>query len=217
MAKLLNLVVIGAGGFGPEIVWAAENTNSRSEAFKILGFCDDNPEKKGQQLYGYPVLGTPEEAAAKFAEKPCFLCAIGNNDNRAKAVKRALALGWTPVSVVDPSVVVSKTVKIGNGTYVGAGSILSPQAQLGDYVVVNHHCSIGHDSRLADFVQISPGARVSGGCILEIGATLGSNAALAPKVKVGAHAMVGACSFAVQDVPAGATVIGNPARVLMRK
>jgi sugar O-acyltransferase (sialic acid O-acetyltransferase NeuD family) len=216
MTNLQKLIVVGAGGFGPEIIWAAENMNGRFPRFDILGYCDDSAEKKGRNLYGYRVLGTPEEADRHWEVKPGFVCAIGNNLQRSKVVERVLKLGWQPVTIVDPSVVVAKTVRIGRGTYVGAGSVLSPQAQLGDHVIINHCCSIGHDSKLESFVQISPGGRVSGGCVLMNGAMLGSNAVLAPYVKVGANATVGAGSFALMEVPAGATVIGNPARVVVR-
>ena len=79
MTNLQKLIVIGAGGFGPEIVWAAENMNGRFPTFDILGFCDDDAEKKGRNLYGYRVLGTPEEVDRNWEVKPGFVCAIGNN------------------------------------------------------------------------------------------------------------------------------------------
>jgi sugar O-acyltransferase (sialic acid O-acetyltransferase NeuD family) len=202
MTNLQKLIVIGAGPFGPEIVWAAENTNARFPTFDILGYCDDDPAKKGRNLYGYRVLGTPEEVDQNWEIKPGFVCAIGKNLQRAKVVERVMKMGWQPLTIVDPSVVVAKTVRIGRGTYVGAGSVLSPQAQLGDHVIINHCCSIGHDSRLESFVQVSPGGRVSGGCVLGTGALMGSNAAL---------------GLRVMDVPDGATVVGNPARIVIRR
>jgi sugar O-acyltransferase (sialic acid O-acetyltransferase NeuD family) len=216
MAKLQKLIVIGAGGFGSEVAWAAENCNARSPKFEIVGFADDNPAKIGGTYYGYPVLGSLEDMDRKFDEKPGFLCAIGNNRHRVRVVERALRLGWSPVTVIDPSVIVGKVAKVGLGTYVGAGTIISIHSSVGDHVIINHCCSIGHDSKLEDFVQVSPGGRVSGACVLKRGATMASNAALAPRVVVGEFATVGACSFAVCNVPAGATVVGSPARTMLR-
>jgi sugar O-acyltransferase (sialic acid O-acetyltransferase NeuD family) len=211
------LIVIGAGGFGPEIVWAAQNTNGVEPTFRLVGFCDDAPDKAGGELAGLPILGSPEDAARRLPDVPGFVCAIGNNKSRAAVVRRALALGWRPLTVIDPSVIVGPRVIVGLGTYVGAGSILSPNARLGNHVIINHHCSVGHDSVLDDFVQVSPGGRVSGGCHLEEGATLGSNAVVAPRCRVGKYATVGAASFALRDVAPRTTVIGTPARVAARQ
>ena len=214
MSNRKRLVVVGAGGFGQEIIWAAKNVNSVNPAFEILGYCDDTPSKLGTSVYGCPVLGAPEIIASRESGDIWFVCAIGNNRDRSKLVKRIQNLGWRAATVVDPSVIVAEGVEIGEGCYVGAGSILSPYAILGNHVIINHCCSIGHDSHLGDFVQISPGGRVSGGCTIKEGASLGSNAAVAPGKTVGAHSVIGACSFAIGDVPDGATVVGNPARVI---
>ncbi len=91
MTNLQKLIVIGAGGFGPEIVWAAENMNGRFPTFDILGFCDDAADKKGRNLYGYRVLGTPEEVDRNWEIKPGFVCAIGNNSKRAMVVERVIS------------------------------------------------------------------------------------------------------------------------------
>lgn len=209
-------MIVGAGGFGQEIIWAAKNFNRIHPAFDILGYCDDASDKKGKEIYGYQVLGAPEEVDRVLPEKPCFLCAIGKNQVRSHVVRRVLALGWRPVTIIDPSVTVAEYVTVGDGTYVGAGSILSPYASIGNHVIINHDASIGHNSVLEDFVQVSPGGRVSGETILKEGATLGSNAAVAPGVTLGRYSTLGACSFAASDIPDRVTAVGVPAQVLMR-
>jgi acetyltransferase-like isoleucine patch superfamily enzyme len=46
------------------------------------------------------------------------------------------------------------------------------------------------------------------------GAKIGANATLLPGVVIGVDALVGAGSVVVRDVPGGAVVAGNPARVI---
>lgn len=211
-----KLIVIGAGGLGQEVLWAARRQNTCRPVFDILGFCDDDPAKRGQLCQGYPVLGTPEEAAAGLTSV-VFVCGIGSNETRETLVGRAHRLGWSPGVVVDPSVVVADGAAVGPGSYIGAGSILSPSAKIGAHVIVNHHCSIGHDSVLEDFVQISPGGRVSGASVVARGALLGSNAVVAPMRRVGRNAVLAAGSFAMKDIPDGVTAIGVPARTTIRR
>jgi acetyltransferase-like isoleucine patch superfamily enzyme len=45
-------------------------------------------------------------------------------------------------------------------------------------------------------------------------ARVGANATILPGVVIGENALVGAGSVVVDDVPPGAVVVGNPARVI---
>ena len=216
MPKQRQFIVVGSGGFSKEVVWAVQHYNTARPTYAILGYCDDDPAKNGQVIYGYPVLGSPEEVDAQLSEKPCFICSIGDNSARAKVVERVLSLGWIPVTIIDPSVIVADDVAIGIGTYIGVHSILCPNARIGQYAIVNNFASIGHDAVLGDFTQVSPGGRVLGASMMDEGALLGSNAVVLQMKKLGRYATLGACSFALTDIPDYATAIGVPARVTFR-
>jgi sugar O-acyltransferase (sialic acid O-acetyltransferase NeuD family) len=204
---LPQLIIIGAGGAGQEIAWAA--SNAAIEKFSSIAYADDDPTKKDTVLYGYTTIGSIEETDQLLPSKPHFICGVGNNIVRTKLVARAIDLGWIPTTIIDPSVIAANNVAIGEGTYIAAGVILSPNSRIGSHVIINHHCSIGHDSQLSDFCQASPGSRISG-----FAATIGSNAIVAPGKSVGDYATLGAASFGVINVPAKATAIGVPAKVI---
>ena len=67
-------VIVGAGGFGTEFTWIAEEMNAAADCdgaayppWQILGYTDDASEKRGKRLGRYLVHGTIKETAEKFA------------------------------------------------------------------------------------------------------------------------------------------------------
>jgi UDP-2-acetamido-3-amino-2,3-dideoxy-glucuronate N-acetyltransferase len=53
--------------------------------------------------------------------------------------------------------------------------------------------------------------------LVKRGASIGSNATLLCGITIGERALIGAGAVVTKDVPAGATVVGNPARVVASK
>lgn len=213
-----KLIIVGAGGFGVEVAWVAEEMNAFAiregmlPVFEILGFADDNASKREKAHYSYGVLGSADEIAEQYNGREIwYCCAIGNNRVRQRQVSSLGKLGWRPAAIVHPSAIVGPGVSIGAGTYVGPSSLLAPNASIGSHVIVNVHASVGHDSVLEDFVQVCPGSRISGCCRMACASFLGSNGVLLPGVQVGAYANVGAGSYAVRDVAPFSTCIAVPA------
>lgn len=216
-----KLIIVGAGGFGSEAAWVAESMNEKSPASKpwqILGYADDDPAKVGSRLYGYPVLGSASEVAAKWrGEKIWFYCAIGCNETRGKTAAALARLGWQAATLIHPSVICANDVEIGAGSYVGAYSILNPKAVIGRHVLINQRVAVGHDAVLGDFSQACPGAQLNGNVQIGRGAFIGSNASIHQGKRVGEWATVGANSQVIMAVKDRQTVCGVPARVLMSK
>jgi len=196
-----SLILIGASGFGREVLWVC-----RRAGLAVVGFCDDAADKQSGTFAGLPLLGAIEQAAVRFGAGTAFHCAVGNNRDRQRLAGRALAAGWSPVTVVDPSAIVAPDVGVGEGTFVGPLTVVSCCVRVGRFVLINQQTSIGHDSQLGDFSQVCPGACVSGQCGIGTGAILGSNAVLLPARSMGNWSVLGANALGLSDIDDEATV-----------
>jgi acetyltransferase-like isoleucine patch superfamily enzyme len=118
--------------------------------------------------------------------------------------------------------------RIGDNVSVGTLSVVEHHVEIGDHVrihtqafipefsVLEEGCWIGPNVVLTNAkYPLSPGVKDQlAGPVIRRGAKIGANATILPGVVVGEHALVGAGAVVVQDVPAGAVVVGNPARVI---
>lgn len=194
---LKRIIIYGAGGFGRELSWLIDDINRVRPEWHVIGYFDDDPRK----------------ATAEINDAEFFAIGVGTPVARQTMAERLGGTTLAPATLVHPGAVIGSGVTLGDGSIVTAGVIIGPGARLGQHVALNVACGVGHDAAVGSFSVICPGARVSGGCQIGNAVLVGSNAVVAPLRSVGDHAVVGALSFVVTNVPSGKTAIGNPARV----
>lgn len=118
--------------------------------------------------------------------------------------------------IVHPAATISATAFIGVGTIISAGVVIQQDARIGRFCILNTSCSIDHDSVVGDNVSISPGVHTAGNVTIEDDVFVGLGALIIGGVTVGSHATVGAGAVVLRNVTPGSTVVGNPAKPLVR-
>lgn len=138
-----------------------------------------------------------------------------NPAHRASALSHARALGAQEFpTLVDPTSVLPRSVAIGAGSYINAGCTLGAVARIGRFVFINRGAVLGHHLVLGDFVSIGPGAILAGQVTVGRAALIGAGAVIGPATIIGEGAVVAPGAVVRRDVPAGAKVAGNPARIV---
>ena len=114
---------------------------------------------------------------------------------------------------IEPGAVIREKVEIGEGAVIGEGTMIDMGAVLGGRAIVGNRCHIGAGTVLAGVVEPASATPV----VIEDDVMIGANAVVIEGVRVGRGAVVGAGAIVIKDVPAGAVVVGNPARIIKMK
>ena len=207
-----ELYIIGAGGFGREVAWLAERINALEPTWDIKGFVDDNEAVLGTKQGKYEVIGTCQ-MLGEIDKEVWVVCAIGASLVRKKVIKKVSQYKNVKfATLIDPSVIMSDSVKIGEGTIVCAGNILTVDISIGNHVIINLDCTVGHDVVMDDFVTLYPNVNVSGCSTLEECVEMGTGAQIIQGKKILYGTIVGAGSVVTKDLPANCTAVGAPAK-----
>jgi sugar O-acyltransferase (sialic acid O-acetyltransferase NeuD family) len=208
-----RLLIVGAGGFGREVLqWARDSWPDHSG--RIAGFLSDDPKRLDGFSTGLTILG-PVASYEKLSGD-YLLLGIGVAYSRRMVAERLIARGAEFVSLVHPRAVVAESAWIGQGSIICPYAIVSDSATLGVCVLANYHASLGHDSSAGDFAVLSPYATLGGGATIGQDAFLGLHASVGPGRAVGARSKVSANSCVLSDTPSDSIVYGVPGRIVPR-
>lgn len=209
------IVIVGAGGFGREVLDVIEAVNVLEPTWNFLGFLDDgSPDEELLARRRAEHLGPSAGLADIDAH---YVIGVGSGEVRARIDTLAAEVGRRPATLVHPSATIGSDVELGEGSIVCAQASITTHVTLCRHVHIHVACTVGHDAILEDFVTLLPGVSISGNVTVRQRATVGARAVVLPRLEVGAGAMVGAGAVVVRSVLAGSTMVGVPARQVAKE
>lgn len=212
-----SVVIVGAGGFGREVLEIFKAQNRISMTWDIMGFIDENKNLHRKVMNGYPVLGGLEWLKEHNNSNLGCVCAIGTCEIRKRVVEKLMKIGVNFYNAIHPSVIMSEFIELGQDVIICAGSILTVNISIGDHVHIDTNCTIAHDAVIGSYCRLNPGVKINGNNRLDEGVYVGTGATFVQEISIGSWSTIGAGAVVIEDIPERVVAAGVPAKVVKRK
>lgn len=207
----MKVAIVGASGHGKVV---ADTVSQQYPKASISFFDDEYPEKHINGIWD--VVGSIKDLIHHPGNYDCAIIAIGNNSIRRQKQQLCIDAGVNITSFIHPRAIVSPFANIGRGVVVLAGAVVNAFAVVGDACIINSNSVVEHDVKLAIGVHICPGANVAGGVEIGFETWVGIGSNVKQLVKIGNKVTIGAGATVIRDVTDDLTIVGSPAKPLMR-
>lgn len=205
-----NLLIIGAGGCGREVLQWARQINAVSQRWHIKGFLDYNEHALDGKNCGVGICGS--EDIYEIQDNDEFICAIGSSTLREKIVCRLRERGAKFTNIIHPAAIVADTAILGSGVVLYPFAVISDHAVIGDGTIVNSHTTVAHDSHVGAYCTLSAHCDVTGMCTLGKRVFMGTTSNVIPGSVIGDDVFICAGSTVMTKLRNNVKVLGNPAR-----
>lgn len=196
-----NLIILGAGGSGEDIVSIVKSINKINNTWNILGFLDDNKKLLGKELCGYKVLGNIDEAI-NFSNA-YFISSIANPTNRiirSFIYKKVKSLGGEFATLVHPSAILYENVELSEGTIVNALCVLGSNSKIKENVHLAYSCNVAHETIIGENSSFGTGVNLSSGVVIGKDCYIGAGVSVSHDIDIEENTLVSVGAAVVTDL-----------------
>jgi sugar O-acyltransferase (sialic acid O-acetyltransferase NeuD family) len=144
-------------------------------------------------------------------EKYEVMVAIADPRDRYDTIQR-LPKGVRFFTFAHPTALIMDDVEIGEGSFIGANSILTTNIKIGKHAILNRGNHIGHDCVIGDFFSAMPGSVVSGNVRIYDLVYLGNNSTIKEKLSIHSLTTIGMNGAVVKHIGESGTYVGVPVK-----
>jgi sugar O-acyltransferase (sialic acid O-acetyltransferase NeuD family) len=212
--------IYGASGCGRSLMPVARQQLQRDGLTAELYFIDDRFDQP-TVWNGHPAVNYATFQQLQTSSKQVVI-AIANSRIREKI---ALQLQQDEIkmwSICADNVVLMDEVDLGEGSALSPFVTVTSNIRIGKCFHANLYSYVEHDCLIGDYVTFAPGVKCNGNIHIHDHAYIGAGAVIKQGTSnqplvIGQGAVVGMGAVVTKSVPAGVTVVGNPARIMQKK
>ena len=142
------------------------------------------------------------------------MVAIGDSKIRFDMVQK-LPKETTYFTFIHPtSLILDNNIEIGEGSFIGAYSILTTNIKIGKHALLNRGNQIGHDTIIGDYFSAMPGAIISGNVIVYDCVYMGTNSSIKEKTSIHSLVTIGMNGCVIKNIEQPGVYVGNPVKMI---
>lgn len=211
-----KIIVIGGKGSAVVVAEHIYDAQKKGANVEFLGFAFDD-ESFGSEIEGFPIIGKTNSIFSRYENESDvkFIYQLYRPDLIRERIELLHSLRIPDhrfATFIHPSVIKSRSVKIGFGTAIMANTVLSSSCNIGNFCTIHCNSLIGHDTKMNDYNFVAAHNVIGSNLRIGKGNFFGLNSTYNNYIEIGDFTFIAMGSNVIKSVISNSKVRGNPAK-----